>query len=223
MKSKLQKLKDRAWKLMSEYVRRRDKGKCFTCDTVKDWKLQNAGHFKHNKLDFDEMNINCQCVSCNKYKSGKLDVYFEKLVEKYGIDKVLRLIRLSNKPKKYTIMELEAIIVDLKNKISKLKNGESLQTALNLYCQIFNYLAYRVFNGMGAGQLLNGFPAPVIWEDSMDKVIDQIPLKFKKILKRLNAAEKRREERYRKKFKIISNGSPILETYISDNRQTFQL
>lgn len=45
----------------------------------------NAGHFYHNYLDFDEQNINCQCSYCNKWLSGNLAIYAERLIEKYGI------------------------------------------------------------------------------------------------------------------------------------------
>lgn len=50
-------------------------------------KGMNAGHFKHGVLDFDEMNIHCQCVKCNKWNSGELDIYAEHLIRDYGLDK----------------------------------------------------------------------------------------------------------------------------------------
>lgn len=47
----------------------------------------NAGHFWHDKLDFDEMNINCQCIKCNHFLSGNLGEYATRLIDKHGLEK----------------------------------------------------------------------------------------------------------------------------------------
>lgn len=73
----------KAWKIFSLWIRKRDNFTCFTCGK-KDG-IMNAGHFYHNYLDFDEQNINCQCSYCNKWLSGNLAIYAERLIEKYGI------------------------------------------------------------------------------------------------------------------------------------------
>lgn len=83
MKSKLLRLKDKAWKVFSKWIRQRDK-RCVTCGSIKS--LQ-GGHFWHNILDFDEMNVNAQCAYCNHYLSGNLAVYSTYLIKKYGIEK----------------------------------------------------------------------------------------------------------------------------------------
>jgi hypothetical protein len=79
--------KKRAWSAFSKYVLARDKYKCITCGG----KADNAGHFYHNVLDFDEMNINAQCSRENLYLSGNLAVYAEKLLAKYGEKKMKEL------------------------------------------------------------------------------------------------------------------------------------
>ena len=76
----------------------------------------NAGHWKHGRLDFDEMNVNCQCVRCNKWLSGKLDSYTIKLIELHGVEAVQAL---SDKAKsivteKYSRQELEDIYIKYK-------------------------------------------------------------------------------------------------------------
>lgn len=81
MKSKLERLKKRAWIVFSKWIRNRDK-RCVTC--IKG-EAENAGHFWHNILDFDEININGQCVQCNHHKSGNLAIYSTYLIKKYGI------------------------------------------------------------------------------------------------------------------------------------------
>ncbi len=75
--------KDKAWVVFSKFIRNRDKN-CVTCPTGK---AENAGHFWHAVLDFDEMNINGQCVRCNKWLSGNLAIYSTYLINKYGIEK----------------------------------------------------------------------------------------------------------------------------------------
>ena len=73
-------LKRKAWNVFSKWIRNRDKW-CITCGSRN--QLQ-AGHFWHGVLDFDEMNINCQCKSCNHFKSGNLAPYSVYLIRKYG-------------------------------------------------------------------------------------------------------------------------------------------
>lgn len=80
---KFSSLKEKAWRIFSKWVRNRDK-RCITCGSTN--QLQ-AGHFWHGVLDFDEMNINAQCVKCNKYLSGNLAPYSVYLINKHGIDK----------------------------------------------------------------------------------------------------------------------------------------
>ena len=73
-------LKRKAWATFSKWIRNRDKN-CVTCETGK---AENAGHFWHNILDFDEENINGQCVRCNKWLSGNLSSYSVYLLGKLG-------------------------------------------------------------------------------------------------------------------------------------------
>ena len=83
--------KKRLWKLFSEYIRRRDGGRCYTCSTVKSWKEMNAGHYipagqSPPPLYFDERNVHCQCTSCNRFKHGNATRYAEHLIQEYGAD-----------------------------------------------------------------------------------------------------------------------------------------
>jgi len=102
----LPKLKRKAEKIFHAWVVKKEKGICFTCG-----KLGNqAGHFKHNRLDFDEMNVHCSCAYCNLYLHGNLGVYAVKLIDKYGRKKFDDLVFRANQVRKYTRDELEAII-----------------------------------------------------------------------------------------------------------------
>ena len=94
---------EKAWQVFSRWVRLRDP-RCITCGEPS----ENAGHFRHNCLDFDEQNINGQCVRCNKWLSGNLAVYATYLVRKYG-SKVLDQID-KRRSKIYSLEELQIII-----------------------------------------------------------------------------------------------------------------
>ena len=119
---RLKSLHKKAWKLMSEYTRRYEKGICFTCGKRKNWKEQNAGHYIHKDcLDFDFINIHCQCVHCNKFLSGNLGIYAERLISEYGEPAITELRTRSQTIKKFTISELENIITNLLTKLKELK------------------------------------------------------------------------------------------------------
>ena len=102
-----QKMYEKAEKVFHAWIRRRDEKKgCITCGQPGD----QAGHWKHGKLDFDPMNLNLQCRGCNFFRSGKLDVYTIRLVEMYGLEKVKDLERRAEVIKKYSVEELREII-----------------------------------------------------------------------------------------------------------------
>lgn len=82
------KLKKELWRVFSHFIRLRDKGVCISCGKKGHWKEQNAGHFIHNVLDFDEMNINCQCIRCNFHLHGNGVGYTISLIKKHGLKKV---------------------------------------------------------------------------------------------------------------------------------------
>ena len=110
MKSKIDRLKDKAWKLCSEYSRRKDANKngtvkCVTCHTRKNWKELHAGHMVHGHYSESYLyhkNINPQCVSCNTFKSGNLDVYIEWFIRKHGIDEFYKIRKMKNTRWKWT-------------------------------------------------------------------------------------------------------------------------
>ena len=106
-------LRKKAWKLRSEYIRRAENGICFTCGKHDDWKNMHAGHYIHGVLDFDDVNIHCQCPRCNKWLSGNQGVYCERLIAEYGLEAVTFLrerAKTEKKGGKYTIDEIEGFI-----------------------------------------------------------------------------------------------------------------
>lgn len=84
-RSPLKIIKDKAWDTFSLWIRTRDKFTCYTCNITTG--IMQAGHFWHGVLDFDEENIHCQCVRCNKWLSGNLAVYGLRLLNELGLKK----------------------------------------------------------------------------------------------------------------------------------------
>lgn len=110
----LKRAKVRAWQAISLYVRMVNAThegfvKCFTCSTIKHYKEMDAGHFIHNKLDYELYNLQVQCTSCNRYKSGNWVNYYEKMKEMYGQEVIDDLMRKKNIVTKYTVTDLLAI------------------------------------------------------------------------------------------------------------------
>ncbi len=83
-KSQLRKELD---KLFSEFVRRRDEGKCYTCGLQKPWKEMQNGHFvprQYLATRYDEVNCHCQCYACNMLYNGQPSSYAARLERDYG-------------------------------------------------------------------------------------------------------------------------------------------
>ena len=107
---------NKAWIVWSLYRRRstkdfQDNVVCFTCGIKVHYKEAHLGHYIHGKLDFSPIATQIQCPHCNIWKHGELGIYGEKLIAEHG-QKVVALLRhQAHKVHKYTIPELEAIIL----------------------------------------------------------------------------------------------------------------
>jgi len=130
-KSDRTKAKEKAWKLCSEYNRRKyasENGnvKCFSCSTVKHWKEMQAGHFipgRGESVLFEDTGIHAQCFACNINKKGNWADYYMAMEEFYGKNEINRLIDLKNK----TCLRNECDYVELQNKYKQLlKNMEAI-------------------------------------------------------------------------------------------------
>lgn len=120
----LRKLKNMAWRLTSELVRRTgamgDYNACFTCRRVRLWKEMNAGHFKHNKLDYDLDNLKPQCIYCNNFLSGNMGKYRAKLIKLYGEQWVESLEARASQAPPYTIEQVKEVIARRKRELALL-------------------------------------------------------------------------------------------------------
>ena len=125
-KSKDWRLKKKLDVLVSEFVRRRDKGVCYTCGTRYDWRKMDAGHYIKRscwRLRFDIRNIHTQCKRCNSYLHGNMDKYALHLIEDYGVEILQEFNRLKDMPeKKWAVKELEDLVKYYEDKIKQLDN-----------------------------------------------------------------------------------------------------
>lgn len=117
-----------AQKVFNTFIRVRDEGKfCITCHRILNSKKTkfDAGHYYsqggHSSVRFDEDNCFGQCVECNRYKHGNLIMYGENLKDILGEEKYKALKDRAYDTRRYTIQELQTLIVTYKEKIKKLK------------------------------------------------------------------------------------------------------
>lgn len=85
---KLSELESIARKVFQQWIRKRDENQpCISCgkDETAQW---DAGHYfsaeLYSGLIFDEMNVNKQCVYCNRNNYGNLLNYRKGMIKKYG-------------------------------------------------------------------------------------------------------------------------------------------
>lgn len=115
----LPRLKKKAWKLFSEYIRRRDSDnngmvKCFTCNDVKHWKEMQAGHYVPQSialsLVFNEKNVHAQCGGCNLFRNGNMSIYAIELRKRYGENILEELQSLRKESFRYTRIDYMELI-----------------------------------------------------------------------------------------------------------------
>ena len=123
-------LKKKAWKLFSEYIRRRhaDTGgtaSCVTCSRAYHWKQLQAGHFipgRHNSILFDPRGVHPQCYRCNVPMKGNPREYDAWMRRNYGPKIIKDLEKKDKEFKQWTRPELEEIIKHFKQKVEELTN-----------------------------------------------------------------------------------------------------
>lgn len=115
------------WRVFSEYVRRKEGGKCISCGDVKDFKYQQAGHYIPKSvcgmsLYFDERNVHCQCVRCNKWLHGNLTAYAVALEGMYG-DGILQQLEFE-KGQIVKNFDYEGKILEYKEKLKEFTSAK---------------------------------------------------------------------------------------------------
>lgn len=99
-------LKKKLWKVFSAYIRKRDKGICFTCGKYAEGMAYHAGHFIPKSagglaLYFHEDNVHGQCAGCNLFLQGNQYIYGQKL----GKKKADELYKLKQSTEKWSVQD----------------------------------------------------------------------------------------------------------------------
>lgn len=101
--------------------------KCVTCPIQRQWnKGMHGGHYipsERTATCFDEMNIHPQCAGCNKFKMNDpvyILRYRQFLINEFGLKSVELLEIRSNKTKKYSKVEFQAIEKYYEDKFNRL-------------------------------------------------------------------------------------------------------
>jgi hypothetical protein len=127
-KPTLKSLKARAWKLFSEWIRRKDADEggsehCYTCGRPFHWKELQCGHAiggRHNAVLLDADICRPQCVACNVFGRGCYPTFTTKLIRENGLEWFEQKLAGSREVKKYTRPDLEALIEEFKSRLETL-------------------------------------------------------------------------------------------------------
>jgi hypothetical protein len=134
-KKSLATLKGELQKVFNTYIRMRDtlydKSTayfiCISCNQPKGLDQMNAGHFwpvgGHEAVRFDEDNVHGQCIYCNNFASnGVVTLKYESnLRKKIGAGRFIALANRRFNKSKMMAFEIELLIQDYNDKISKLR------------------------------------------------------------------------------------------------------
>jgi hypothetical protein len=112
--------------MFNRYIRLRDKDQnCISCGSKLGAKYD-AGHYfssgGHRAVTFDENNVHAQCVHCNQHLSGNLLNYQLGIEKRIGADKLIELYEKAYLTKKFSVPELQEIILVYRQKIKELQS-----------------------------------------------------------------------------------------------------
>lgn len=124
----LRQLKEQAWTLFSQVVRRSaaDEGgtvECYTCRKLMFWKDAHAGHFVPGRTNAVLLNpevVRPQCPVCNIWRGGAYHDYTLRMIDEVGRQKVNELMALRHQTVKFTRSDLIEKIEHYKAKLEAL-------------------------------------------------------------------------------------------------------
>jgi 5-methylcytosine-specific restriction endonuclease McrA len=110
-----------------KYIQLRDEGKpCFICGAfIKKGNSEVCHYIRRANLPtrFHVMNAHLGCIECNRFDEMHEMKYEQKLVLKYGIEKVVELESLKRSLMKPTRSDLIELLEDFKLRIKELSGG----------------------------------------------------------------------------------------------------
>ena len=133
-RTRRQKLVDKLDNVFSEYIRLRDCVKttgtvdrcaCISCGKPCCGHLLHCWHFVtrwHKSVRWEEKNANWQCCACNTFNAGEQYKHWKAIDRKYGEWTADRLVAMWNQTKKWTLDDLEWMIITFKNKKTEILN-----------------------------------------------------------------------------------------------------
>lgn len=122
-KKTVRQLKAQLDKVFSLWIRNRGAtdgyNQCFTCIRTFPVKELQCGHYvsrSYTSTRYHEQNCHPQCVSCNVFKKGNMNVYALRIINEYGVKTLWKLDELRRVEKRFTTQELEKLIEKYKAK-----------------------------------------------------------------------------------------------------------
>ena len=122
------------WDIFSKFIRLRDSDdngrcRCISCGKPELWKYQEAGHYVKRGnaiLKYEEINVNSQCVMCNRYKNGNIEGYKSGLIKKYG-DQALDVLNVKSTYHRLSHSDIDEKIEHYKSKIKRMLEEKGLR------------------------------------------------------------------------------------------------
>lgn len=122
-------LKNKAWKLFSEWIRRKDADaggteRCYTCERAFYWKELQCGHAiggRRNAVLLDADICRPQCVACNVFGRGQYPTFAAKLIRENGLEWFEEKLSGARQVAKLTRSDLEESIETYKQKLKELQ------------------------------------------------------------------------------------------------------
>jgi len=128
-------LKAKLDKIFSMYIRLKYSNsngicKCISCGKYHTWKEIQNGHYmsrRYMSTRFDEDNCRPQCVSCNIFNQGNIQMYRLGLIKDIG-EKRVNLVELRAKSvtKKYSDIEYLSLIKYYLKEVEKMKEDKNI-------------------------------------------------------------------------------------------------
>lgn len=129
------KLRDKLDVVFSKYIRLKhsdDRGncRCISCGKVFYWKDIQNGHYmsrRYMSTRFSEDNCRPQCVACNIFNQGNIQMYRRALIKQIGEQRVdLIEVRAKQESKNWSLFEYKAMIDFYQKEVDKLLEEKHL-------------------------------------------------------------------------------------------------
>lgn len=129
------KQRDKLDAIFSKYIRLKysdDRGncRCISCGKVFPWKEIQCGHYmsrRYMSTRFSEDNCRPQCVACNIFNQGNIQMYRRALIKQIGEQRVdLIEVRARQETKIWSLFEYQAMIDFYQKEVNKLLGEKHL-------------------------------------------------------------------------------------------------